>query len=192
MRRMLGFLGLTVLLVCSICPSAIADTTYKYSGPRFDTFTDPNNQLPAGVTGLSGWLTLSGPLGANFDGSVTPLSFSFTDGATTINNLNAGGFTANFITDGTRNLIGWSMEGWIETPGADWIEVNFLINGPDAATADDQTSYVNSNGTFYASTNAVGTWSTPEPPTFLLFGLGITALVCVSRRLRPYLPVRRN
>lgn len=192
MRRMLTFLGLTVLLVCSISRSALADTTYNYSGPKFDTFTDPSNQLPAGVTGLSGWLKLSGPLGPNFDGSVTPLSFSFTDGATTINNLNAAGFTANFITDGTSNMIGWSLQGWIETPGADWIEVNFFINGPSVQRSDDQVSYVNANGTIYASTNAVGTWSTPEPSTSMLLGLGISALACVSWRLRPYLRGRGN
>ena len=190
MRRLLLLVLLSGLLICSISPAANADNLFKYSGPKFTTFvSDPADPLPDGVTGLTGWLTLAGPLGAGFNGKIVPLDFSFTDGATTINNQNALGFSGQFVTDTHGTLIDWTIAAWIETPIAGWIGgvpvLEFTIDGPAlpaGPAGDDKTSYFNGNS--FASTNAVGSWSTPEPSPLILLAMGLAALIC-GWRLQP-------
>jgi len=187
MRRLLILVLLSGLLACSTAVNA--DTVYKYTGPKFTDFVSaPNDPLPDGITNLTGWLTLSGPLGADFNGSVTPLNFSFADGSTTIDNQNAKGFTAHFVTNADGHLIGWGIAAWIETPAADWIEApitEFFVDGPalpGGPAFDDKTSYFSGNS--FASTNAIGAWTTPEPSPLLLLAAGLAALIC-GWRLQP-------
>ena len=92
--------------------AAISQTTYTYTGNPFDTFvgTDYNGQS------VSGSFVLDTPLGPNFSGSVTPVSFSFSGGVTTITQANAtsGGFT--FTTDGNGQITTWSVGAGLFQP----------------------------------------------------------------------------
>src|SRR5208282_5406679 len=75
-----------LVLVCS--PTARADTLYTYTGNDF-TVVDNPGQLPGGIVALDGSMTVTTSLGSNFSGYVTPTAFSFSDGATTLTQLNA-------------------------------------------------------------------------------------------------------
>ena len=172
MKRMLLFAGLAALLLCVMASTADADTALTFTGSPFTTVVDPGHQLPAGLSELTGSLTLSAPLGADFNGAVTPLAFSFADGSTTISNLNGGVFQATFVTDHNGQVISWGLSDWIETPNG--ITEFFLDSAPGAVPVDE-TSYFGGGAT--ESTDAAGTWSaTPEPGSLILLGIGFTAL----------------
>src|SRR5712692_3039072 len=104
------YLLLALLAVISqllICPGASPQgliTTYTYTGNPFTRFS---GTLPAGVSRITGSFTLSNPLGANFFNLVAPLSFSFTDGATTVTKFNSTGVQFFVSTDAAGTIVGW-------------------------------------------------------------------------------------
>jgi len=84
---------------------ACADTIYTYIG-------NPYTEIHDGVsiagtydttTRVTGMVDLANPLGANFDGDISPVSWSFNDGTSTITNLTGIIVFAPFhcVTDGT-------------------------------------------------------------------------------------------
>jgi hypothetical protein len=175
---MLVFAGLAALLVGAIAVPADADTVLSYTGSPFTTVADPTHSLPAGLTELNGSLTLSAPLGADFNGAVNPLAFSFADGSTTISNLNGGTFQATLVTDHNGQVISWAVKDWVSTPNG--ITEFLLDSATPGAGVVNETSYFSGGAT--ESTDAAGAWSaTPEPGSLVLLGIGLTAL---TSRLR--------
>src|SRR5208282_481764 len=111
MSRTFGLLCVAALLIFGAAPAGRADTLYTYTGTDFTNFDNPS-LLPTGVTGVSGSVTLATSLGSNFSGDVTPTAFSFTDGATTITQLNAS-LTDDlfyFVTNSSGEIVSWDVE----------------------------------------------------------------------------------
>src|SRR5262249_4038469 len=54
-------------------------------------------------------LALADPLPSNFQGTVTPTAFTFTDGVLTITNFDTHAAVFIFATDGAGHIVGWSV-----------------------------------------------------------------------------------
>jgi hypothetical protein len=185
MWRTLGLLCVAALLVLGIAPSARAGTVYIYTGTDFTSFTNPG-QLPAGVVGLGGSVTLSTALGDNFSGFVTPAAFSFTDGATTITQANESlpYDSFYFVTNSSGAIVSWDVELCAAGPSCE-IPVDYVESINTSGGTDDYSLYINSGGTYGMAWNvsSPGAWVvTPEPSALLMLGSGLIGLVGVSRR----------
>ncbi len=187
MRRILGFLGLGMLLVLAVAPLASADTIYTYTGNPFTTvipfFTCP----PRCNVTIS--FTLALPLAANQAFiSITPLSYVFTDGNDVFNPANS---TASFvgITTGPTGIpLLWNMsataspspflviqsfnDGTIGGIG-DRTQALFVFPGPVAAF---NLQAPGSSGSWAISSTTPPPEPTPEPTTFLQLGTGLLGL----------------
>ncbi len=175
------------LLSIVLAPAAKAGpiTTYTYTGPAFTTFTGVA-ACPVQCD-LSGSFTVSSPLaGGLINATITPTSFSFTDGLNTLTNLNTtgGGDQANFLlfsTNSFAQITQWEVIlqhvslGEMETYGS--------IGGPSA----DET-WIGNPGTTSGTASWAGEGGTsspwvpsspagiPEPTTFLLLRTGLLGL----------------
>jgi len=122
-RLALGFIAL-----CSV--SAHAQTyVYTYTGNDFTSVSNAPNPPPFGSLPyttsdkVTGSITFSAPLGANYAGnpSATMLSFNFTDG---VGPQNAVGppltfpylYYSTFGTDSSGNIVSWNFEVNTFTP----------------------------------------------------------------------------
>lgn len=174
-------LAAVILFVPSVCMAS--PVTYTYTG---NPYADFGGIACPPHCSLSGSFTVSASIGDNFDGSITPTSFSFTDGSLTISNSNlASGFFL-IITNSVGQITGWGID--VVTNNNDGTQ-NFLITGTAnllALTTDqtilDSISGV-SLGPFAENFNDPGTWTsssvsgtTPEPSSLLLLGTGLLGL----------------
>lgn len=147
MLKILGLLA-AVLLCAMMAPPASANTiTYTYTGNPF-TSTSGTIPLPSGVSSVTGSFTLNNPLGANFAGLVhTPplLSFSFSDGASTVTQSNLIFGTIEIATDAAGSIAFWFIEfkGTVPSGGATTIftfNCGSLVSGC-SPSQHDGTSY---------------------------------------------------
>ena len=122
MQRSAGFLVTVVFLalLALLKPSiASADTILTYTGqPYIRIFDDP--VVPGTYTtsmNVFVELTLASPLGANFNGLVTPLEWFISDGRFEFSSLtNSGGFSINFFrTDAQGTITQWRHEITVDT-----------------------------------------------------------------------------
>jgi len=129
--RMSALLGFALLLASAFAPSARADVLLSYTGSPFTNINDPFGVLPSGLTAMSGSFLLSGdPLGANFAGAINSrvLSFSFTDGVTTISSPGfALGGGQLFQTDASGNIVLWNVGFTADFPSPQFRLVGFSI-----------------------------------------------------------------
>ncbi len=168
--------------------SARADAIYTFTGyPFYDTTgnvtvptvtcEDPSDCTSTiGLTSadsISGSFDLASPVPADFDSQVNPVSWSFTDGLTTITNANAlysyFGLTTAF--DGT--IFDWNIAFGAKTPLYD---VDFVLSG-DGGTGV-QYFDLDGNPLVGAADPFGGSWvvtiqSVPEPVSFTLVSMGI-------------------
>jgi hypothetical protein len=154
---------------------ADSDTTYTYTGNPFTTFDGSYACEP--VCSITGSFTLAQALPANLDaaGTYLPISYSFTDGLTTItqNNSDLGTDFDYFQTNSSGGITGWDI--FVEKD-------NILLATTTLGTPFDVTLDANSlNDAFNLGDQ--GTWKTssatvPEPSSMLLLtsGLGIIAI----------------
>ena len=180
------------LLSIVLAPSAwAAPVTYTYTGPAFTTFT---GIAACGVQcNLSGSFTVSSALtGGLTNVTITPTSFSFTDGLNTLTNLNTmdAGDQALFLlfsTNGAGQITQWeitlqdisvaqfetlsSISGgipedktWIGNPGTTTgtALVDGIAGGP--------------SGSWVPSTPSTPPSLTPEPTSLLLLSTGLLGL----------------
>ena len=78
-------------------------TTYHYRGNPFTDVSGPYTTSDF----VRAMTTLASPLGAKFNGSVSPTAFTFSNGVQTISYLNAVHTSFNFSTDATGAIISW-------------------------------------------------------------------------------------
>jgi PEP-CTERM motif len=193
MRRTLWLLSVVALLVLLVAAPSRADTVYTYTGADFTTFDNPS-MLPTGVVSLDGSVTLTTSLGDNFSGFVTPEAFSFSDGPTTITQLNEASQYDSFyfVTNSSGAIVGWDVELCAVGPACLTPVVYFETVNLTSMGTDDYGFYSNGSGDWGLAVNSgtPGAWTgpitTPEPSALLLLGSGLLGLFGVkSRKSRP-------
>jgi hypothetical protein len=174
-----------------------ADSTYTYSGlGPFSSFCNGTyGTTPSCTGGLTGSLVLSNALGDSFDGSVTPLSFSFTDGKNVkfTSSSSLGLVFFHFTTNSSGDIIAWGIildqdntvnHTCSDTASADSV---LLADGSIFNGQYGDASCYNIPGVSFGAgsinlSNPAPTpmsWSvtTPEPSSFLLVCLGLLGVV---------------
>jgi hypothetical protein len=171
------FNRLGLAIVCAAALSAMvpassrADTIYTYTGNGFASAISPYTSTDL----VSGWIDLLEPLGISVGPlTITPVSFSFSDGVQTItnNNYNVASFSFNdFVTSSSGGIVWWYVElfgvpnGGIHT-----------YNSPLYSSYGD---YAAGAGGYAVNYSAPGTWevtTTPIPAALPLFATGLGAL----------------
>lgn len=161
------FAGIFLFLLMAIisAPHAQADTVYTYTGNPYTTALSPyTTSMFVSVT-----FTLAAPLGNNFPfATITPASYSVSDGLQTLTNLNS---TIAFFQVGTGPSgipTSWTIrvDQGLSSIITDW-------DSADAAHFSNGTSLGIVRG-------APGTWtvttSTPEPGTLGSLSTGMIGL----------------
>ncbi len=164
-----------MLTVCIAAP-AKADSTYTYTGNPFTGFYGGASCPPS--CSLSGSFTVSSPLAPGLVfGTVTPVSFSFTDGGFTITSSD---YSGNIFVD--TNSLG-QIDGWqidiVSGPSSSHYQIVSTLSGDQGSyyTTSTSSQAYNSEdpGTWAASTTGV-----PEPPSLVMLSIGILALAMLS------------
>lgn len=189
----LRFLVAAVALVLPL--SVKAQTVYTYTGTDF-TLENMNNSPvnPPGTISapysstdhVYGELTFAAPLaGGLSDATVTPESFSLSDGVQTITNLTDNGSPWFMVsTDSSGDITSYVLDVTSDVNPEDWIISQTI---PANSSPADNASY-NDNGTVYSVlTNTNGSFApavsaTPEPGSLALLGSGMAGLAFQVRR----------
>ena len=193
-RLALGFIAL-------VSTSAFAQTyVYTYTGNDFTSVFNAANELFYGSVPyttsdkITGSISLSAPLGANYSGnpSANMLSFLFMDG---VGPQNAVGppltfpylYYSTFGTDSSGNIVSWNFEVNTFTPTG--IESKTIQTENDSGNVVDLGSLDQPSGNVGKGsvTGSPGVWVltiVPEPSVGLLF-VSFAALVLASGRFNP-------
>jgi hypothetical protein len=180
-RSLIGVVGTLFafsVLAIGLAPPANADTVYTYTGNVFDSFKG-NFECPPECR-IMGSFTLAQPLPPNLTFvTISPKSFSFTDGMVTLTPANSFHFIhqpfGDFSTDATGAITTWA----IEIDGKQPLGFPFLITR-NLGLAADETGLLLKVGA--SNTNNPGMWSaittnTPEPSCLLLLCTGLLSIV---------------
>ena len=136
---------LRAFVVCALFAIIVAasasgqTTTYTYTGSAFTRFSIPSGETATFFTcppicKITGSLTMAEPLGPNFFGGITPLSFTFTDGLTTFTNLNSTFFAfAEVATNGQGQITLWIIDAI--APAAPGANISSIYGGSVNPTA---------------------------------------------------------
>ena len=171
------------ILLFAMAPAASADSvTYTYTGKSFQSF-DLGYVCHQGCN-ISGSVTLAQALPANLNSmaAFSPLAYSFTDGTTTITQINSavGSVFDFFQTNGSGQIIGWDI---------------FLLSGNKVLTTTTLGTPLDLTTDFTSGADAFilgnpGNWTSsaqnvPEPGSLMLLGSGLVGLLgCFARSRR--------
>ncbi len=184
-------LGALLMLVAG-SRRASADTAevYTYTG---NPFGDRLLLSCPPVCQITGSFTTAQPLAPNLHlAQITPLSFSFTDGNTTYDQINTHrGAFYDLNTDSSGAITGWVVLLQMELPpsplGFSYTQLSTAYEFPYGAV-DASLVYDPDLGA-YAIGYIQGTWtsapavsSIPEPASILLLACGLVILFCEARR----------
>lgn len=155
-----------------------ASTTYTYTGNTFAIASSPYTKSDS----VSGSITLANALADNLTNftTVSPTSFSFSAGTSTITNATAtAGPVFAFKTDSNGDIFEWQVIVLIGSVSQFSISTNYY---PSVYTPTDQ---VLKNGSFGQIQYNPGTWtvaSVPEPETYAMIMAGLGLMGVVARR----------
>lgn len=175
---LVAVLFLTAPLLCK------ADTIYTYTGNTFTTDATAGGTCSGCAITIT--LDFANAFAPNLSfGFVTPVSFQFAVGATTVNNTtpNWSLTTLEFATDNAGNISSWdiSLQEVIgTTSNAAGIGSQDFVDGRGPHVAD--AYYNNLQRTESFVTNNPGTWTTPEPGSLLLLATGLVGGIGAMRR----------
>jgi hypothetical protein len=165
------------VLIIGLASSARADSIYYYSGSLFEgSFTVPQPLPPDQFNNGIGI-------------TITPTSFSFTDGTLTIPESGATSVSSffSFITDSNSKITAWFVRV-AETKGDITVEFDTILFPSD--TGFDSVVVLDNGVVVEGGFNSPGNWGgphpAPEPPSLILLGtglLGLLALAVRSKRL---------
>ena len=167
-----------VLLACGLFALRAHAATYTY------TYTGNDFTYAVGYTtsmSVTGSFTLSSPLGDNMSlATISPASFTFSDGKQTITNSTGGIIFFEVATDASGDIDYWDI---VVHHNMSEITTKNISGG----TIRDEGDYMtNPNAN---NTNDAGTWQgppvvsvTPEPASLALLGTGLFAAAAVVRR----------
>jgi hypothetical protein len=155
-------------------PAAEANVVYSYLGNPFNTFQASPNANAQEFVGqsVSGEFTLGRSLGDNFNGTVTPTQFSFSNGVLSLSSSQSPTYAFDIQTSSTGAIVDWMIS----------ISINFGAGGVFMGTTNssDSTSIIGPTTFISANNSGVpGTWSvqvTPIPAALPLFATGFFAL----------------
>ncbi|MGH9510709.1 MAG: hypothetical protein ACRD2U_01090 [Terriglobales bacterium] len=202
--KLVSFCFLAFVLCLLGAVPALADTVYTYSGNPFSNFSG-TDACSAGIgeCSLQGWFAVASPLAADLtNAAITPESFSFTDGGVTITNLTVNPdpagppvFDISTGPDGDISswLIGFNNATYPQVYGAQYTAICTSSNGPQSClgpgfTAGDSTdigvSFVGGTPGMASVANNPGTWTVPEPSSFLMIGSEMLAALGMLSRKR--------
>jgi hypothetical protein len=95
-------------LFAAAATGARADETYTYASQPYSSFYIFVPCPSSNVCGTTGTLTFANPLPANMAlQSVTPESYSFTDGVTVLDNTNSSIFNLDLATNSSGQIVAW-------------------------------------------------------------------------------------
>jgi hypothetical protein len=178
------------LVIFASALPASANTTYTYTGQPFVGFSGTDScSGGVGECSISGSFTVATPLGDNFAFSeITPLSFSFTDGVTTINQSNFSTIVAFEVgTDGSGDINQWQIQVLTDsdfqellTYSSDRFGLPIDMSGLESTTAPYPFIAT-------AETGVLGSWgpnagTVPEPSALILLGSGLLGVLGTSLR----------
>lgn len=173
-------IALAAAVTLSLIPSlASASTIYNYTGQAYSSATLPYNTSES----VTGSFTLNTPLAANLtNGTVTPVSFSFSDGVQTITDQTA--FSSSFgdlSTDANGNIISYYIQINNLTQG--FIKLSNVGGGlsGDSVRLTVGTSGSNTVAGSFAPI-AASAAATPEPSSLVLLGTSALGLLDAVRR----------
>jgi hypothetical protein len=191
----LGFLGVTFYFAS--VTQALATTIYAYTGNNFTLYPSPyTDQMSVSAT-----FSLAQPLAANLNfSSVSPISFSLSDGVNTITDQSDNLLSTlfRFITDGSGNIQEWNVSVLTDFPTQSVGETRITIgtvNNPSLGQIYDQglistctntgncsSGLVQTNAFISGSPGAWQVTTVPVPAAAWLFGSGLLGLIGVARR----------
>jgi hypothetical protein len=166
-------LALTAVAALSFAyPASVqaVPTTYDYTG---NPYTQVSGSYSTNMF-VTVMVTLAGPLGANFSGTVSPTAFSLSDGVQTLTNLNATGFTFQFTTNASGAITDWSVDVTAST-AQQHREIDTAINTDGGIFGDTFSENLNSPGVWTVSGQVPDTGSTLSLMTLTLMALALVA-----------------
>ena len=181
-------------------PLLASPVTYSYTGQDFSSlYVSGESQQYSTSDSIVGEFTLSAPLADDLTSftTVTPTSFSFSDGVQTITNLSANLVAAQTYFQVETNASG-AITAWSITVTTDGGTAHDDIETVDeTGFAQDDGEVSSSPGVYSEGENtssdgsSAGTWTssaavvTPEPASLMLVATGLLgAAGLVRRRMR--------
>lgn len=190
--------ALCLIGLAAALPGQAGAATYTYSGNDLSSFSNISTPcvplaLGCGITSITAQLVFAAPLAASSPfGAVAPLSWSISDGLTTVTDATPGFgfvFPLSLSTDAGGNIDTWLFDVFsVAGAAGDPTEIR-TRNFP--GTVDDETAYCQSftsSCTFNGIANVInspGTWTqtvVPIPAGAWLLGSAFVLLGRMRRR----------